>query len=383
MPTAKWDRPEQLFGYLDEEERVVLEPLLGSKLYQHVLNEHDRLVAKHVDITATTIEQNGKARWDPGQPYADVTERLDAVSEQRVPFQRPCIPDDETDYVAAEDMNTINLIRICQRIEFYKMLSHKAGMLTVSFNEGGGMNVVSTDGYEPADDKRIDRLVKDAYMSAGRAIDSLLLFLESDAKGKKQFSDMWKEADAFYLHKDLLFQTARALNEYLDIRMDRMAYVSLVRDIRFCQNTYLKPNIGAKLLKAVIDWSNGDAESDAPELMSELLSLLRTALAFYVESRKVTKDPSGAKMARRDSVSDGQQALAAACEYIREHIDELGAVAVGTPIYNAVQEQRSKEARAKAHSDADTCRRKSASHDCRGKRLFSAFPATQRTPEFK
>ena len=77
------------------------------------------------------------------------------------------------------------------------MLSHKAGLLTVSFNEGGGMNMVSADGYEPADDKRMERVVKDAFMSAGRAIDSLLLFLESDDKGTRLFTDLWQQADAF------------------------------------------------------------------------------------------------------------------------------------------------------------------------------------------
>ena len=104
----------------------------------------------------------------------------------------------------------------------------------------------------------MDRVVKDAFMSAGRATDALLLFLEADAKGDRLFTDKWSDADAFYLHKDLLFQTARVLNEYLDIKGERMAYVQLVRDIRFCQNTYLRPRVGAKLLKAVVAFANTD-----------------------------------------------------------------------------------------------------------------------------
>ena len=36
MPTSRFSRPEQLFGYLEEEERA-LEPLLGNALYRHVL----------------------------------------------------------------------------------------------------------------------------------------------------------------------------------------------------------------------------------------------------------------------------------------------------------------------------------------------------------
>ena len=411
MPTARWSRPDQLKGWLEEEERVALEPLLGTPLYQHLCNEYERLTEKYVDITATTIKPTHKAKADPGVPYADVTERLDHIQAGRMPHPQPCIPmEDDEDEVPVEDMQTVRLIRICQQIEFYRMLSHKAGLLTVSFNEGGGMNMVSADGYDPADEKRMERVVKDAFMSAGRAIDSLLLFLEADAKGGKFFTELWQQADAFWLHRDLLFQTARVLNEYLDIKGERMAYVQLVRDIRFCQNTYLKPRIGAKLLKAVVDWANWANESNesneaneangANEAYDELCSLLRTALAFYVESRRTTLTyttlNSGSttrstsanyqkdeKLARRDSMTDAQQAMAMACQFVEDNLDALGEAAVDTPIYNRV-----KEAEAQAQKDAENaekarCRQRMAQCEQSRRKLFTGFPATHRTPELK
>ena len=384
MPTARWDRPSQLFGYLEEEERVALEPLLGASLYEYLLSEYDRLRELYKDLTATTIRPTGKAKQDPRLAYADVTERLDQIQagRYREPYVAPT--DGETD-VPKKDMMTIRLIRICQQIEWYKMLSHKAGLLTVSFNEGGGMNMVSADGYEPADDKRMERVVKDAYMSAGRAVDSLLLFLEADAKGDKLFLGKWQEADAFYLHKDLLFQTARMLNEYLDIKGERIAYVELVRDIRFCQNTYLKPRIGAKLLKAVVGWANdGSGENDGiHEAFGELCSMLRTALAFYVESRRTDLAPVKEKLARRDSMTDAQQAMAAACQYIEDNLDAFGEAAVDTPIYNIVRAREAQEA--KDASNACEARRRM----CREamaqnrKKLFTMFPATHRRNEVK
>ena len=263
MPTARWDRPAQLLGYLEEEERVALEPLLGTSLYRHLLDEYVRLKDKYGDITSSTVRPDGRAYEDPGVPYADVTEHVDMLQSGGycggdAPF------DDDTVDVPEADRQAVRLIRICQQIEFYKMLAHKAGLLAVSFNEGGGANRVSADGYEPADSKDIDRLTKDAFMSAGRSVDSLLLFLEADAKGERLFTDLWQEADAFYLHKDLLFQTARVLNEYLPVKGERMAYVELVRDIRFCQNTYLKPRVGAKLLQAVVDHLNGPGTQSSP-----------------------------------------------------------------------------------------------------------------------
>lgn len=420
MPTARWDKPQVLFGYLEEEEAVALEPLLGSRLYQHVLTEYDRLRQEYIDITATTVRPTGKAKQDPRLAHADVTERLEQVAQGK--YRETYItPEEGEKEVPATDLKTIRLIRICQQIEWYRMLAHKAGLLTVSFNEGGGMNVSSGESYDPADEKTKDRAVMDALGGAGRAIDSLLLFLEADAKGEKLFAELWKEADAFYLHKDLLFQTAKVLNEYLDIRSERAVYVSLVRDIRFCQNTYLKPRIGGKLLKAVIDYANGggtegkgnpespgatenpdnpDTAADEAKTaaMEELLELLRQALAFYVESRRTTITRTSLtvstsargtgssiekeeRLARRDSMTDAQQAMAMACDYIAENLDALGEAAVGTPIYNIARERETQAAQARANAQAAECRRRKAACEQSRKRLFTAFPATHRTPE--
>lgn len=388
MPTARWDRPEQLKGYLEEEERHALEPLLGGPLYEHLCEEYERLRQEYIDITATTITPTGHAKTDPKLAYADVTEQLELI--QAGTFDTEFTGAEEGNIeVPAEDIHTIRLIRICQQIEFYKMLSHKAGLLTVSFNEGGGMNMVGSDSYDPTDEKRMERVVKDAYMSAGRAIESLLLYLESDAKGKRQFTELWQQADAYYLHKDLLFQTARVLNEYLDIKGERMAYIALVRDIRFCQNTYLKPRIGYALLKAVVDFANNgsptppdqEKESDnTPEsnsqLYEELLSLLRTALAFFVESRRQELPPVRDKLARRDSMSDGQQALAAACEFIEQNLDALGEAAAGSPIYKSVMEKEAQARNNASNAEASCERHRRSMHEQSRRKLFTAFPVT-------
>ena len=384
MPTARWSRPDQIYGYVEEEERVALEPLLGTTLYQHLCNEYERLRKEYGDITSTTIKPTGKAKKDPKVPHADVTERMDRVQAGLVEPTCTAQAKEEKD-VPKLDQVTVRLLRICQQIVFYKMLSHKAGLLTVSFNEGGGMNQVSAEGYDPADQKKIEHVVKDAYMSAGRAIDSLLLFLEADAKGDKVFTEKWQEADAYYLHKDLLFQTARVLNEYLDIKGERMAYVALVRDIRFCQNTYLKPRIGGKLLKAVVAYANNGAatkEVDA-EVYDELLSMFRTALALYVESRRTELAPVKEKLARRDSMTDAQQAMATACNFIEEHIDALGDAAVDTPIYNAIRAREAKEAQDAANAEAAAERQRKAVCEQNRRKLFTGFPATHRTPELK
>ena len=400
MPTSRWSRPEDLLPYLEEEERGALEPLLGTTLYQWLCTEYERLRDEYEDITAANVKPTGKAKEDPQRPHVSVTERLENINAGMPVSPCLCQPTEEKE-VPKEDLATIRLIRICQRIEFYRMLSHKAGLLSVSFNGGGGMNRVSADGYEPADDKEVERAMKDAFMSAGRAVDDLLLYLEADAKGDRLFTEKWSEADAFYLHRDLLFQTARGLNEYLDIKGERMAYVSLVRDIRFCQNTYLKPRVGARLLSAVIHYANegaakisqhteqeeGAAETEQhteqADALGELLSLLRTALAFYVESRRTELAPVKERLARRDSMTDAQQAMAEACDFIEENLEALGEAATDSPIYKkvkAAEQQAQQEAQSREQAQRRRCCQQ---REQTSRKLFTVFPATHRGPELK
>ena len=297
MPTAKWDRPQQLFGYIEEEEAVALEPLLGNSLYQWLLGEYDRLRGIYTDITATTVRPTGKAKEDARLGHADVTERLEQISQGRYREIYEAPEPGEKD-VPEEDLHTIRLIRICQQIEFYRMIAHKAGMLTVSFNEGGGMNVVTADNYDAAEEKAKDRVVKDAFMSAGRAVDSLLLFLEADAKDQRQYTDMWSEADAFYLNKDLLFQTAQVLQKFLPVA-GRLEYVELVRDIRFCQMTYIRPAIGDKLLKAVVAFANTD-----PRRVQE--RVVREGEDFTIKTEKGKTYRSGGQARSYSLREDGE-----------------------------------------------------------------------------
>ena len=333
-----------------------------------------------MDITSTTVKPTRKAKAEPAVPYADVTELQDAIQAGLRPYQTPCVPtEDEEEDVPETDMQTIRLLRICQRIEFYKMLSHKAGLLTVSFNEGGGMNVVSAEGYDSASDKDRDEARKDAFMSAGRAVDDLLIFLEADAKGDKLFTELWQVADAFYLNKDLLFQTATVMQKFSTIKL-RMDYVDLVHDIRFCQDTYLEPRIGDKLLEAAIDYANKGTDDKA---METLVKKLRTALAFYVESRRVEIGPKQEKLARRDSMTDAQQAMAAACQWIEENLDALGDAAVGTPIYNAVRERKAQEEYDREHREQAEQRRRREACEQGRRKLFTAFPHTHIKPEYK
>ena len=124
----------------------------------------------------------------------------------------------------------------------------------------------------------------------------------------------------------------------------------------------------------VIDAGHGGHDVGAMGKFSKEKDInLRTALAFFVESRRT--EVCGRKLARKDSLIDAEQALTAAMDYIRENIDAFGLAAESSPIYKKVM----KEA-ARAQADAEAAhRREHRSHaHPRDGRLFTGFPLTGR-----
>lgn len=80
-------------------------------------------------------------------------------------------------------------------------------------------------------------------------------------------------------------------------------------------------------------------------------------------------------------MTDAQQAMAMACQYVEDNLDALGDAAVGTPIYNAVREREAKEMLDRECACAALARRRRETCEQTGKKLFTGFPATHRTPE--
>ncbi len=284
MPTAKWSRPERLYGWIQEEEESALLPLLGQSLYDTLQGDYKRLIGQYDDITAMHIRPDGTIITSNGEDY--IADRTDDLGNEASSDDSS----DEEESVGTEDMARIRLIRLCQQIEFYEMLGHKMGLLSTSFNEGG-VNRVGANNYDAAEEKDMERAAKDAFMSAKRATDNLLNMLERDARRRRYFTEEWKEADYYYLRSDLLFTTARTMQEYYNLGGSREKYITLVKDIRFCQNIYIKPRLGSAFLAALIQAMLGEeTESEDTtgidsDVLKETIGMLRQSLAMYIEAR--------------------------------------------------------------------------------------------------
>ena len=304
LPTSKWKDAQSLLAYTEEEEMNLLLPVLGEDLLLYLTEKYDELVSEYQGITS--------------QVYP--VEKVD---------------------------DTVRLIRMCQKAVLYMALANNSGLMSVSFNKGGGMNVVSAEYYEAADKESIARFERDAYKKAHRNIDAILTLLERDAqKAEPQFSGMWRKSRYFYLQGHLLITTAMQLQDYLDIKGSRERYIELVPDLKYCQATYLAPRIGDALMKALVAQATDvsiiptvtDETKTEDEILAanasirsewnEALDRLRAALANYAEYRNP-------KLRREGSLSEADMSMARALEYIAAHQESFLPYIETSPLYVA------------------------------------------------
>lgn len=293
VPTSVYSGEKSLLTLIEDTEENILLPILGRNLYNKVEEYYQKAMKDYGGVTSGFIEK-----------------------EKLTP--------------------EIRLIRACQLPVVYLSLANSTGILTVSLNDGGGLNQVYTDGYDKADEKSVSRFERDAYFKGRRGVDRLLIFLEEDARSKKPlFADMWRESRYFYLQGDLLFTTAIELNRYLDISESREKFISLLPDIRYCQNAYIVPEIGETLTEALVKWCTRSIKSDLftgennetiNNVWQRTVDKLRMTLALYVESRRSEK-------ARKYSENDASYAMANARKYIATNQEYYGDYIKDSPLY--------------------------------------------------
>ena len=286
LPTSVQESAESILTLAADSEESHLLPVLGRPLFDHV-DELYREVALDEDWF---LPKNGK----------DVT------------------PQEK-------------LIRLCQEVVVYMTLADNAGLFSVSMNDAG-LNTPSSGGYEEADEKRIDRFVKDAFKKGHRAIDRLLVFLEEDASGKNpEFAGLWKSSRFFYMNHDTLFTTASDFDRHVNIDGSREWFVKILPDIRFCQDTYLAPQVGYSLMEALVH----SLSSPAPEgqtthdatVWKTAVQKLKLSLALYAENRNE-------KLRRKNSRSEADLSLERAKDYIRCHQKTFASYMSDSPLYD-------------------------------------------------
>ena len=284
LPTSVLESAESLLTLAADAEESYLLPVLGRPLFNHV-----------------------------NELYRDV-----ALDDEWA------LPKNNEDVPASH-----KLIRLCQEVVVYMTLANNAGLFSVSLNDAG-LNTPSSQGYEEADEKRIDRFVKDAFKKGHRAIDRLLVFLEEDAQGEEPvFTEYWKRSKYFYRNHDTLFTTALEFDRYVSIDESREWFVKLLPDIRFCQDTFLCPQVGYGLMDALIAWQTeaDTLDEKTSRVWRTAVQKLRQSLALYAENRNE-------KLRRKNSRAEADLSLERAKEYIRYNQAAFGDAIVDSPLYD-------------------------------------------------
>ena len=247
LPTSVYNDNEGLLSLTEDTEETYILPVIGGKLYEY-LDDY----------------------------YQNICDGSDDVSKTIVSCKSP----------------ECKLLRMVQKVIVYLTLANHSGILSVSLNDGGGFNTVSTDGFDKADKDVVSRFERDAFFEGKRGIDRILLFLEADAKsGDPKFLEYWKESDYFYKNVDLLFSTAECFNKYYDISGSREKFVSLQPMIRRAQNAYIAPVLGDELMEAFVAYQlNNDIrvlegnEDEVQKIWNKATDKLRLALAVRTDS---------------------------------------------------------------------------------------------------
>lgn len=299
VPTSVYSGNQSLVTVMEDTEENIVVPILGRELYDKVCEAYEKAMEDYGGVTSAYVDK-----------------------EKLTP--------------------EIRLIRACQLPVVYLSLANSTGILTVSLNDGGGLNQVYTEGYDKADDKAVSRFERDAYFKGRRGVDRLLVFLEEDARsGSPVFADLWRKSRYFYLQGDLLFTTAIEMNRYLDIGESREKFIAMLPDIRYCQNAYIAPEIGEELTEALVKWCTRSLESDlftgenkdaVNSVWQKAVDKLRMTLALYVESRRPEEQ-------RKYSENEAAYAMTQARKYIATNQDLFGEFVKNSPLYVPLVEE--------------------------------------------
>lgn len=326
MPTSKWNDVDMLLSCVEEEEQHVVLNLLGDELMNSFVAEYERLKDVYGGITPNLIGN-------------------DALTGK-------------------VELQTVRAIRICQKIQLFLAVAHNAGLMSVQFNSGGGLNQATAEYYDKADDKSVDRFVKDAYMKAHRNVDELLSLLERDARSPEPlWAEQWKQSMYYFEQSGLLITTALQMQYFLNIGSSRQRYIELLPDLHFVQQHYIKPRLGEKLTDALIRFvtSNDmirypysqEAESadskaplypDAVSTWEEALHRVRMAAAIFTEWRNP-------QMRRKESLDEANLSIASAVSYISENQEYFMPYVESSPFYvkPVVEEELTEEGNGRKH----------------------------------
>ncbi len=199
------------------------------------------------------------------------------------------------------------LLLNAQRMIANDAMSRYLYQQAISINSSG-VNVASSNDYDAADSKLLDKGVSAFHKEAMIALNTLLVCLEYWAEQvkdeatetedettspEKEIVDLWKQSKYYYLHSDLLIPTAQTLQQYVDIYDNREKFIRLLPDLHFIQDEYIADFIGEDLLTELrqsTEQRDKRIMKKATLLMVRLLVERTSVIAFDKQTRATAHD---------------------------------------------------------------------------------------------
>ena len=291
VPSNAIDDIATIQGILDNSEKDVLKDKLGASLYNRLCEEYKKL--------------------DPLDFYNHVQ---DGTYIQH-PWEE--------------------LLLNAQRVVANEAMARFAYQQIISIN-GAGVNIASSNDYDAASEKLLDKGVAGYKKEALVSLNNLLLMLENMAKmantpiganvpkdestdvpkddstkGDGDIEDpptqptkeeihaalediilLWQESRYYYLHHDLLIPTCEIMQQYLDIYDSRDKFIRLIPDMLFIQSEYLEEAFGEDFIPRLLQADEND----------KMLKKARQLVVAYLKER--TSVISFDKLARSTAHND-------------------------------------------------------------------------------
>ena len=229
------------------------------------------------------------------------------------------------------------LLNIAQRMVVNDAMARYTYQQILSVN-GAGVNIASSNDYDPATEKLLDKGVAGYRMEAMVSLNNLLRLLEdwavdintpaetaAPADGStstevpngestdvpkdesteahaaiEEIVLLWQESKYYYLHHDLLIPTCSILEQYLSVHDNRDKFIRLLPDLRYVQDEYIADVFGDELIERLQHADDRDKLlRKVRHLMTAYLVERTTVIAFDKVTRQTAHNES---VSLRDSV---------------------------------------------------------------------------------
>ena len=308
VPSNAIDDIATIQGILDNSEKDVLKDKLGASLYNRLCEEYKKL--------------------DPLDFYNHVQDG----TYIQYPWEE--------------------LLLNAQRVVANEAMARFAYQQIISIN-GAGVNIASSNDYDAASEKLLDKGVAGYKKEALVSLNNLLLMLENMAKmantpaeivgtdntdsadsespevPKDESTDvpkddstkgdgdtedpstqptkeeihaalediilLWQESRYYYLHHDLLIPTCEIMQQYLDIYDSRDKFIRLIPDMLFIQSEYLEEAFGEDFIPRLLQADEND----------KMLKKARQLVVAYLKERTsvISFDKLARSTAHNDSIT--------------------------------------------------------------------------------